>query len=157
MPPKVLEGDLIARDLSFGIVVARFNDFLTKALLEGALDAIKRHGGDENSVTIAWVPGSFEIPVALKAMAESGKYDALIALGCVIRGATSHYDHIAGAVTSGVSGVALQSNLPIAFGVITVESIEQGIERSGSKAGNKGAEAAVVAIEMANLLRKLRA
>lgn len=157
MPPKVLEGDLIARDLSFGIVVARFNDFLTKALLEGALDAIKRHGGDENSVTIAWVPGSFEIPVALKAMAESGKYDALIALGCVIRGATSHYDHIAGAVTSGVSGVALQLNLPIAFGVITVESIEQGIERSGSKAGNKGAEAAVVAIEMANLLRKLRA
>ncbi|MCX6381570.1 MAG: 6,7-dimethyl-8-ribityllumazine synthase [Armatimonadetes bacterium] len=156
MPPKVLEGDLIARDLSFGIVVARFNDFLTKALLEGALDAIKRHGGDENSVTIAWVPGSFEIPVALKAMAESGKYDALIALGCVIRGATSHYDHIAGAVTSGVSGVALQLNLPIAFGVITVESIEQGIERSGSKAGNKGAEAAVVAIEMANLLRKLR-
>lgn len=157
MPPKIAEGDLVARDMSFGIVVARFNDFLTKALLEGALDAIKRHGGDENRVTIAWVPGSFEIPVALKAMANSGKYDALIALGCVIRGATTHYDHIAGAVTSGVNSVALESNLPVAFGVITVESIEQGIERSGSKAGNKGAEAAVVAIEMANLLRQLRA
>ncbi len=157
MPPNVVEGDLIARDLSFGVVVARFNDFLTKALLEGALDAIKRHGGDENRITVAWVPGSFEIPVALKAMAESGKHDALIALGCVIRGATTHYDHIAGAVTSGVNSVALDSNLPVAFGVITVESIEQGIERSGSKAGNKGAEAAVVAIEMANLLRKLRA
>ncbi len=157
MGATVVEGDLIARDLSVGIVVSRFNDFLTKALLEGALDALKRHGADENRVTVAWVPGSFEIPIALKAMAQSKKYDALIALGCVIRGATTHYDHIASAVTSGVNSVALESNTPTAFGVITVESIEQGIERSGSKAGNKGAEAAVVAIEMANLLRQLRA
>ena len=155
MPPPVIEGDLIARDLSIGIVVSRWNDFLTKALLEGALDALKRHGADENRITVAWVPGSFEIPVALKAMADSGKYSALVALGCVIRGATSHYDHIAGAVTSGINQVALTSGIPAAFGVITVESIEQAIERSGSKAGNKGAEAALVAVEMANLLRQL--
>ncbi len=157
MPATVLEGDLITRDLRIGIVVSRWNDFLTKALLEGALDALKRHGGTESNVTVAWVPGSFEIPVAIKAMAESGKYDALVALGCVIRGATSHYDHIAGAVTSGISHVGQTTGIPVSFGVITVESIEQAIERSGSKAGNKGAEAALVAVEMANLLRQIRA
>lgn len=156
MPPTVLEGDLIARDLKIGIVVSRWNDFLTKALLEGAQDALKRHGGNEANVTVAWVPGSFEIPVAIKAMAESGKYDALVALGCVIRGATTHYDHIAGAVTSGISQVGNTTGIPVAFGVITVESIEQAIERSGSKAGNKGAEAALVAVEMANLLKQIR-
>ena len=157
MPPHILEGNLTANGLRFGIVVSRWNDFITKALLEGALDAIRRHGGNEEQVTVAWVPGSFEIPVAAKALAMSGKYDGIVALGCVIRGATSHYDHIAGAVTSGLNSVGLESGLPIAFGVITVESIEQAIERAGSKAGNKGAEAAVVVMEMANLLRQIKA
>lgn len=152
----VFEGDLSAQGLSFGIVVSRWNDFITKALLDGALDALKRHGAEETDVAVAWVPGSFEIPLALQAMAETGRYSALLALGCVIRGATSHYDHIASAVTSGVSGVALSGGLPVSFGVITVESIEQAIERAGSKAGNKGFEAATVAIEMANLLRKIK-
>ncbi len=156
MSPQIIEGNLTATGLRFGIVVSRWNDFITKALLEGALDAIRRHGGDEEQVTVAWVPGSFEIPVAAKAMAVSGKYDGIVALGCVIRGATSHYDHIAGAVTSGLNSVALESGLPVAFGVITVESIEQAIERAGSKAGNKGAEAATVVMEMANLLRQIK-
>ncbi len=154
---QVVEGNLTAEGLALGIVVSRFNDFITKALLEGALDAIRRHGGDPARVTVAWVPGAFEIPVAIRAMAKSGKYQALIALGCVIRGATTHYDHIAGGVTSGLGSLALETGLPIAFGVITTESIEQAIERAGSKAGNKGAEAALVAIEMANLLRQLEA
>jgi 6,7-dimethyl-8-ribityllumazine synthase len=153
---QIVEGHLTAEGLSFGIVVSRWNDFITKALLEGALDALKRHGGDEAGVTVVWVPGSFEIPVAAKTMAQSGKFDAIIALGCVIRGATTHYDHIAGGVTSGLNSVALESGLPVAFGVLTVESIEQAIERAGSKAGNKGAEAALVAVEMANLLKKLK-
>jgi 6,7-dimethyl-8-ribityllumazine synthase len=153
---QILEGHLTAEGLSFGIVVSRWNDFITKALLEGALDALKRHGGDESLVTVAWVPGSFEIPVAAKAMAQTGRYDAIIALGCVIRGATTHYDHIAGGVTSGLNSVGLETGLPVAFGVVTVESIEQAIERAGSKAGNKGAEAALVAVEMANLLKKLK-
>lgn len=157
MPHQVIEGNLTADGLALGIVVSRWNEFITKALLEGAIDAIRRHGGDIDRVTVAWVPGSFEIPVALQAMAQTGRYDALLALGCVIRGATSHYDHIASAVTSGVNSTALASGLPISFGVITVESIEQAIERAGSKAGNKGAEAALVAIEMANLLRQIKA
>ncbi len=156
MPHKMVEGNITADGLRFGIVVSRWNDFITKALLDGALDAIRRHGGDENNVTVAWVPGSFEIPVAAKTMAQSGKYDGIVALGAVIRGATSHYDHIAGAVTSGLNSVALESGLPVAFGVLTVESIEQAIERAGSKAGNKGAEAALVVMEMANLLRQLK-
>src|SRR5581483_7322361 len=155
MPPETLAGHLTAQGLSFGIVVSRFNEFITKALLEGALDALRRHGADEGHITVAWVPGSFEIPVAAKALAQSGRFDGIIALGCVIRGATTHYDHIASAVTSGLSSLALESGLPVAFGVLTVESIEQGIERAGSKAGNKGAEAALVAVEMANLLKQL--
>jgi 6,7-dimethyl-8-ribityllumazine synthase len=154
---QVIEGHLTAQGLAFGIVVSRWNDFITKALLEGALDALRRHGADESRITVAWVPGSFEIPVAVKAMAKTGCFDGLIALGCVIRGATTHYDHIAGAVTSGINSIALESELPVSFGVLTVESIEQGIERAGSKAGNKGAEAALVAVEMANLLKKIRA
>lgn len=156
MPHRTVEGNITADGLRFGIVVSRWNDFITRALLDGALDAIRRHGGDENNVTVAWVPGSFEIPVAAKTMAQSGKYDGIVALGAVIRGATSHYDHIAGAVTSGLNSVALESGLPVAFGVLTVESIEQAIERAGSKAGNKGAEAALVVMEMANLLRQLK-
>ena len=137
-------------------MVSRWNEFITKALLEGALDAFRRHGGSEESITVVWVPGSFEIPVAIQALAKSGKYDGLIALGAVIRGATSHYDHIASAVTSGISSVALETGVPVSFGVITVESIEQAIERAGSKAGNKGAEAALVAVEMAHVLRQIR-
>ena len=152
----VVEGTLTADGMSFGIVISRWNEFITKALLEGALDSLRRHGADEARITVAYVPGSFEIPMALQAMAQSGRYDALIALGCVIRGATTHYDHIASAVTSGISSAALASGVPISFGVLTTESIEQAIERSGSKAGNKGAEAAMVAVEMANLLRKLK-
>ncbi len=157
MPHQKVEGHVTAAGLSFGIVVSRWNEFITKALLEGALDALKRHGAEESRITVAWVPGSFEIPVAARAMAQSGRFDGLVALGCVIRGATSHYDHIASAVTSGLSSIALESGLPVAFGVLTVESIEQGIERAGSKAGNKGAEAALVAVEMANLLKQLKA
>ena len=153
---QTVEGHLTADGLAFGIVVSRWNDFITKALLDGALDALRRHGADDAHITVAWVPGSFEIPVAAKTMAQSGQFDAIIALGCVIRGATTHYDHIAGAVTSGLSSLALESGLPVAFGVLTVESIEQAIERAGSKAGNKGAEAALVAVEMANLLKKLK-
>jgi 6,7-dimethyl-8-ribityllumazine synthase len=156
MPHQVLEGSLKVEGLTFGIVVSRWNDFITRALLEGALDTLKRNGADDSGIAVAWVPGSFEIPLALQAMAQTGRYTALIALGCVIRGATSHYDHIASAVSSGVGGAALSSGIPVAFGVLTVESIEQAIERAGSKAGNKGSEAAAVAIEMANLLRKIK-
>ncbi len=156
MPHETVEGKLSAEGLAFGIVVSRWNEFITRPLLDGALDNLRRHGADLSRATVAWVPGSFEIPVALKTMAQSGRYDALIALGCIIRGATTHYDHIAGAVTSGVNQVALDSGLPVAFGVLTVESIEQGIERAGSKAGHKGAEAALVAVEMASLLQQLR-
>lgn len=156
MPHETLEGKMTAEGLSFGIVVSRFNEIITKELLDGAIHALKRHGADENRITVAWVPGSFEIPVALKAMAQTGQYDGLVALGCVIRGATTHYDHIAAAVTSGLNSVALESGLPVAFGVLTVESIEQAIERAGSKAGNKGAEAALVAVEMASLLKQIK-
>jgi 6,7-dimethyl-8-ribityllumazine synthase len=156
MPHQIFEGNLTAQGLTFGIVVSRWNDFITKALLDGAINALNRHGADDADITVAWVPGSFEIPLALQAMAQTGRYSALLALGCVIRGATSHYDHIASAVTGGVSATALASGLPISFGVITVESIEQAIERAGSKAGNKGAEAALVAIEMADLLRRIK-
>ena len=156
MSHTVLEGQLIAAGLKVGIVVSRFNDFITKALLEGAIDAIRRHGGSELDITVAWVPGAYEIPIAVKAMTNAGKFDGVVALGCVIRGATSHYDHIASAVTSGISSVALESGIPVAFGVITVESIEQAIERAGSKAGNKGAEAAMTVVEMANLLKQIK-
>lgn len=155
MLAKTLEGKLTAEGLAFGIVVSRWNEIITRPLLEGALDALRRHGADEDRITVAWVPGSFEIPVAAKALASSGKVDAIIALGCIIRGATSHYGHIASAVTGGLSRLALDSGLPVTFGVLTVESLEQAIERAGSKAGNKGAEAALAAIEMANLLKEV--
>lgn len=156
MPEKV-EGQMTTAGLRFGIVVSRWNEFITKALLEGALDALRRHGVDLADVRVVHVPGSFEIPMALQAMAQTGDYSALIALGAIIRGATTHYDHIASAVTSGINRVSLDTAVPIAFGVITTESIEQAIERAGSKAGNKGSEAALVAIEMANLMRQLKA
>ncbi|MGP3608302.1 6,7-dimethyl-8-ribityllumazine synthase [Anoxybacteroides rupiense] len=150
---KVMEGNLVGTGLKIGIVVSRFNEFITSKLLSGALDGLKRHGVDENEVAVAWVPGAFEIPLVAKKMAESKQYDAVIALGTVIRGATSHYDYVCNEVTKGISHASLTTGTPVIFGVLTTDTIEQAIERAGTKAGNKGWEAAVGAIEMANLLR----
>ena len=152
--PNHIEGSLSAEGRTFAIVASRFNDFVVKALLEGALDAIRRHGG--GAVDVAWVPGSYEIPVAARAMATSGRYDAVVCLGAVIRGATAHFDYVASGAASGISSVALETGIPVIFGVITTETIEQAIERAGTKMGNKGFEAAVSAIEMADLMRKIR-
>ncbi len=152
-----IEGNLSAAGRSFGIVASRFNDFIVKPLLDGALDAIGRHGGDPGDVDVAWVPGSYEIPVAARQMALSGRYDAVICLGAVIRGATAHFDYVAGGAASGVSAVALETGIPTIFGVITTETIEQAIERAGTKMGNKGFEAAAAAIEMADLMPKIKA
>ncbi|SEN20299.1 6,7-dimethyl-8-ribityllumazine synthase [Lihuaxuella thermophila] len=152
---KVYEGNLVGKGLKFGIVVSRFNDFITSKLLEGALDALKRHGADERDVEVAWVPGAFEIPLIADQMAASRKYDAVITLGAVIRGSTSHYEYVCSEVSKGVAAASVRHHLPVIFGVITVENIEQAIERAGTKAGNKGWEAAVSAIEMANLQRML--
>jgi 6,7-dimethyl-8-ribityllumazine synthase len=151
-----IEGSLTAEGKSFGIVASRFNDFIVKALLDGALDGIRRHGGDAGSVDVAWVPGSYEIPVVAREMALSGRHDAVICLGAVIRGATAHFDYVAGGVANGISSIALETGIPVIFGVITTETIEQAIERAGTKMGNKGFEAAVSAIEMSNLMPKLR-
>ncbi|MBU3111907.1 6,7-dimethyl-8-ribityllumazine synthase [Clostridium lacusfryxellense] len=150
---KVYEGKLIAEGLKFGIIVARFNEFIGGKLLSGALDGLKRHGVEEESVEIAWVPGAFEIPLIAKKMAQSGKYDGVICLGAVIRGTTSHYELVSGEVTKGIASVSLETGVPVIFGVITTENIEQAIERAGTKAGNKGYDAAVSAIEMANLIK----
>jgi 6,7-dimethyl-8-ribityllumazine synthase len=152
---NILEGHLSATGLRFGIVISRFNEFITGKLLGGAEDAIRRHGGDLAQVDIAWVPGAFEIPLIAQKMAGSGRYDAVICLGAVIRGATPHFDYVAGEATKGVAHAMQTTGIPIAFGVLTTDSIEQAIERAGSKAGNKGFEAAVTAIEMANLMRVL--
>ena len=152
---KTFEGKLIAEGLRFGIVVGRFNEFIGGKLLSGALDAISRHGGSDKDVAVAWVPGAFEIPVVAKKLAKSGNYDAIICLGAVIRGATPHFDMIAGEVTKGIALVGLETGLPVVFGVLTTDSIEQAIERAGTKAGNKGFDAAVTAIEMANLLKQI--
>lgn len=149
------EGAHTASGLRIGIVVSRWNEFITKQLLEGALDAIQRIGGDVNQVAVVNVPGSFEIPLAASALAQSGQIDTIVALGCIIRGDTSHYDHVAAAVTSGIQTVSLNYNIPVAFGLVTTENLEQAIDRAGCKSGNKGAEAAVTACEMANLLRIL--
>jgi 6,7-dimethyl-8-ribityllumazine synthase len=151
-----IEGNLSVEGRSFGIVAARFNDFVVKALLEGAIDAIRRHGGDAGAVDVVWVPGSYEIPVAARALALSGGYDAVVCLGAVIRGATAHFDYVAGGVAGGISQVALETGVPVIFGVITTETIEQAIERAGTKMGNKGFEAAVSAMEMADLMPKLQ-
>ena len=153
---KNIDGDLTARGTRFGVAVARFNSFISERLLEGALDALTRHGADAANIEVVRVPGAFEMPLVLKAMAESKKYDALIALGCVIRGETPHFEYVAGECAKGVSQVSMQYNLPIGFGVLTVDTIEQAIERAGAKAGNKGADAALTVIEMVNLLKKLR-
>jgi 6,7-dimethyl-8-ribityllumazine synthase len=151
-----IEGSLSAEGRSFGVVASRFNDFVVKALLEGAIEAIRRHGGDVGAVDLVWVPGSYEIPVVARELALSGRYDALICLGAVIRGATAHFDYVAGGAAGGISNVALETGVPVIFGVITTESIEQAIERAGTKMGNKGFEAAVSAMEMADLMAKLR-
>jgi len=154
--PHFFEGNLIASGLRFGIVVSRWNDFITERLLDGALDTLRRHGADvDTNVDVARVPGTFEIPVVAKRLAESGRYDAVICLGCLIRGSTPHFDYIASFCTSGIGQAMMGSGVPVTFGVITTESIEQAIERAGTKAGNKGAEAAGAAIEMANLLKAL--
>jgi 6,7-dimethyl-8-ribityllumazine synthase len=152
---KMYEGKLIAEGLKFGIVVARFNEFIGSKLLSGALDAIKRHGGVEENIEIAWVPGAFEIPLVAKKMAKSGKYDAVICLGAVIRGATPHFDYVSNEVSKGIALVGLETEVPTVFGVLTTDTIEQAIERAGTKAGNNGFDVAVTAIEMANLIREL--
>ena len=151
-----IEGNLSAEGKSFGIVASRFNDFVVKALLDGAVEAIRRHGGDASAVDVIWVPGSYEIPVVARELALSGRYDALVCLGAVIRGATAHFDYVAGGVAGGISKVALETGVPVIFGVITTETIEQAIERAGTKMGNKGFEAAVSAMEMADLMPKLQ-
>mgnify|MGYP000180445502 CR=1 FL=1 len=152
---KVLEGNLIAKGIKVGIVVGRFNEFIGSKLLSGALDTLRRHGADEADVSVAWVPGAFEIPLAASKMAKSGKYDAVICLGAVIRGATAHFEYVSAEVSKGIAAVGLDSEIPVIFGVLTVDSIEQAIERAGTKAGNKGSEAAASAIEMVNLLKEI--
>jgi 6,7-dimethyl-8-ribityllumazine synthase len=152
---KTFEGHLIGSGLKIAIVVARFNEFITSKLLGGSEDALRRHGVEEENVTVAWVPGAFELPLVAKKLAESGKYDAVITLGTVIRGATTHYDYVCNETAKGVSKASLETGVPVVFGLLTTESIEQAIERAGTKAGNKGYEAAVTAIEMSNLLKAL--
>lgn len=153
--PKNYEGHLVGEGLRFGIVVGRFNEFITQKLLGGAMDGLLRHGVADENVAVAWVPGAFEVPLAARKLAASGQYDAVICLGAVIRGATPHFDYVAGEVAKGVARVALETGVPVIFGVVTADTLEQAIERAGSKAGNKGFNAAVSAIEMANLFRQL--
>ena len=153
--PKTLEGKLIAKGLKFGMVLSRFNSFIAERLLEGALDALKRSGAEEEDCAVARVPGAFEIPLAAKKMAKSGRYDAIICLGCVIRGATPHFEYIATEVTKGIAHLSLESEIPVSFGVLITDTIEQAIERAGTKVGNKGFDAAMSAIEMANLMKEI--
>ncbi len=154
MSLRVLEGEFRGEGLRFGIVVGRFNSFISEKLLSGALDALTRHGVKMEDVTVAWVPGSFEIPLLAKKMAKSGKFDAVICLGVIIRGATPHFDYVAAEASKGIAQAMLETEVPIAFGVLTTDSIEQAIERAGTKAGNKGFDAALSALEMVNLLKK---
>lgn len=153
--PRTIEGELTAGEAKLAIVVSRFNDFITGKLLDGALDAIRRHGGDPEAVTVAWVPGSLELAVPAKKLAGSGKYDAVICLGAVIRGSTMHYDCVVNGATSSINRAGTETGVPVIFGVLTCETIEQAIERAGTKMGNAGASAATAAIEMANLMGKL--
>jgi 6,7-dimethyl-8-ribityllumazine synthase len=153
--PTYIEGDLTAGGRSFGIVASRFNDFIVRPMLDGALDAVRRHGGDPSRVDVAWVPGAYEIPLVARKMARSDRYDAVICLGAVIRGATAHFDYVAGGSASGITSAMMETGKPVIFGVITTETIEQAVERAGTKMGNKGFEAAVAAIEMVSLLQKL--
>ncbi len=152
---NIIEGNITAEGLRFAIVASRFNEFITGKLLEGALDMLRRHGAAEDAVDVAWVPGAFEIPLVAKKLAASGKYDAVICVGAVIRGATSHYDYVCSEVSKGVAQAGLSTGVPVIFGVVTTENIEQAVERAGTKAGNKGADGAMAAMEMANLLKKI--
>lgn len=152
---KTFEGKLVSGQIKVGIVAARFNEFITSKLLSGAVDTLLRHDVREEDIQVAWVPGAFEIPLIASKMAQSGRYDAVICLGAVIRGSTSHYDYVCSEVSKGIATVSLQSGIPVLFGVLTTENIEQAIERAGSKAGNKGSECASGAIEMVNLIRTL--
>ncbi|HKK05701.1 MAG TPA: 6,7-dimethyl-8-ribityllumazine synthase [Gammaproteobacteria bacterium] len=152
---RTIEGDLVVRGASFGIAVSRFNSFIVESLLEGAIDTLKRHGVEEKDIEIVRAPGAYELPLVVQRMAATKRYDAIIALGAVIRGGTPHFDYVAGECTKGLSQVSLGSGIPVAFGVLTVDTIEQAIERAGTKAGNKGVEATMSAIEMVELLRKL--
>lgn len=152
---RTIEGDLVARDLRFVIVAARFNEFIVDQLVKGAVDALHRHGASEQQITIIRVPGAYDLPIAVRKAAKTGRYDAVIALGAVIKGATAHFDYVAGECASGLSRVAHETEIPVSFGVLTTDTIEQAIERAGTKAGNKGMDAAVCALEMANLLRRL--
>lgn len=152
---KTLQGELIAKGLRFGIVVSRFNEFITGKLLDGAIDALLRHGAKEEDIDIVKVPGSFEIPLIAKKMAEKGSYNSIICLGTVIRGATPHFEYIASEVAKGIASASMQTGVPIAFGVITSDTIEQAVERAGTKSGNKGWDAALTAIEMAQIMKKL--
>lgn len=152
---KTYEGHLVGSGLKIGIVIARFNEFITGKLLSGVKDSLIRHGVEEDHIEVMWVPGAFEIPIAAKKMANTKKYDAVITLGAVIRGATPHFDYVSAEVSKGVASVGLQSDIPVVFGVLTTDSIEQAIERAGTKAGNKGWEAGITAIEMANLFKQL--
>jgi 6,7-dimethyl-8-ribityllumazine synthase len=154
--PTTIEGDLVVTNAKFAVVVARFNGFIVESLLQGALDALRRSGTAESDITIVRVPGAYEIPLVANRLAESGKYDALIACGAVIRGATPHFDYVAGECSRGLASVAQKHGIPIGFGVLTTDTIEQAIERAGTKAGNKGAECAMTAIEMVSLMRKLQ-
>ncbi len=152
---NTLEGTLVAQDMKVGIVVSRFNEFITGKLLSGAEDGLVRHGVKEEDITVAWVPGAFEIPLIARKMAQSGKYDAVIALGAVIRGATSHYDYVCNEVSKGVAQASMNTGVPVLFGIVTTENIEQAIERAGTKAGNKGYDCALSAVEMVNLIKQL--
>ena len=152
---NVYEGKLLADGLKFGIVVSRFNEFITRKLLDGTLDTLARHGAKDSDISIAWVPGTFEIPLAAQKMASSGKYDAVICVGAVIRGSTPHFNYIAAEVTKGIAHVNLSTGVPVTYGIITTDTLEQAVERSGTKSGNKGFAAAVSAIEMANLLKSI--
>ena len=152
---KTLEGQLKGDNLKFDIVVGRFNEFISSKLLSGSIDCLVRHGADNDNITVAWVPGAFEIPLVAKKMAATGKFDAIICLGAVIRGATPHFDYVCAEVSKGIANVSLQYETPVAFGVLTTENIEQAVERAGTKAGNKGVDAAMAAIEMADLLKNI--
>lgn len=154
---KTYEGNLVSKEIKVGIVATRFNEFITSKLLGGAIDGLKRHNVKEDDINIAWVPGAFEIPLIASKMAKSGRYDAVICLGAVIRGSTSHYDYVCSEVSKGIATVSLGSDIPVMFGVLTTENIEQAIERAGTKAGNKGFDCAVSAIEMVNLIREIEA
>jgi len=152
---KVIEGELQAKGLRFGVIVSRFNDFITSKLLDGALDALRRHGADEKDIEVVKVPGSFEIPLVAKKMAAKGNYSAVICLGTVIRGATPHFEYVSAEVSKGIASASMETGIPIAFGIITSDTIEQAVERAGTKSGNKGWDAALTAIEMAQVMKKL--